>query len=103
MHVDPINTCVESGKRPRYQRLKLQCGYLLSRFAFNFNLRRYSKEMVAFFKQQQYDTEVENSQAGPPQTLFFPPCCTRAFWGTFANATFIHQRVTMQRCRLPLS
>jgi hypothetical protein len=37
VHVDPIKPEL---KAPRTQRLKLQCDEPLSRFAFNFNLRR---------------------------------------------------------------
>jgi hypothetical protein len=42
VQVDPIKLAL---KPPGIKRLKLQCGKLVSSFAFNFNLRRYSKEL----------------------------------------------------------
>ena len=39
VQADPIKPVV---KAPRSERLKLKCDDLLSRFAFRFNLRRYS-------------------------------------------------------------
>ena len=41
VHVDPIKPML---KPPETKRLKLKCDILLSTFAFNFNLRRYSEE-----------------------------------------------------------
>ena len=42
MQVDSIKTRVES-KAPLFQRLKLKCDERLSKFAFKFNLRRFTK------------------------------------------------------------
>ena len=41
--LNSVEACVE---RDSFQRLKLKCGELLSIFAFNFNLRRYTKEVI---------------------------------------------------------
>ena len=40
MQVDPIKPTL---KAPGTKRLRLKCDKLLSHFAFNFNLRRYTK------------------------------------------------------------
>ena len=56
--------------------------------------RKKAKEMVAFFKQQQYDTEVENSQAGPRQALLFPAALEH-FWGTLPMP---QSRITTSQC-----
>jgi len=44
VQVDPIKPTL---KTPGTKRLRLKCGKLLSSFAFNFNLRRYSKAGAA--------------------------------------------------------
>ena len=43
MQVDSIKTCVDSAYVVCNQRLKLEYHELLSMFAFNFNLRRYTE------------------------------------------------------------
>jgi hypothetical protein len=45
VHVDPIKP---SSKPPGTKRLKLNCDEMLSKFAFNFDLRRYTSAAAAW-------------------------------------------------------
>ena len=52
VQVGPINCCVESAYDVCNQRLKLQYDETLSESAFNFNLRRYNKEIIMLLKHE---------------------------------------------------
>jgi len=60
VQVDSIKTRVESA--PWFQRLKIKCDKLLSNFAFNFNLRRYTK--VIFVPADQNNVGVLDTADG---------------------------------------
>jgi hypothetical protein len=71
VQVDSIKICVESAYVVFNQRLKLQHQSLLSTFAFNFNLRRCTKDLLDGFKWGPAWKESFDNLAGQP--LFVPP------------------------------
>ena len=61
MQVDPINPKL---KAPRIQRLKLKYDKPVSKFAFNFNLRRYNEEVEELLLSVQHKLKM-GVPAGP--------------------------------------
>ena len=63
MQVDSFKTRVESAHRFSSQRLKLEYHKMLSLFAFKFNLRQYTQEIIAKCKAK-WGRSPENPKVG---------------------------------------